>query len=293
MLDNTKASRPYGDPTPAPLAPARRFTAARRAQSVFAVIAALVVGFGANKAGLFTAEAPAPQRTLAAAMLTAPASRIAPEALNAAPAALPPSVAEPVVAAPARDAAPASVPARTVSVEAPAAPAALRAVATDTDESGAFFQDGMASYYGRELAGRRTASGERFNPNDLTAAHRTLPLGTRIRVTNPANGDAVVVRVNDRGPFHGNRVLDLSHQAARVIGIAQRGTGRILIEVLGRVRGARKAAREDAPRAVPSAPEPEAAAPAAEPATPESLAPVAPSIEPMPAPVLPDSTGGR
>ena len=69
---------------------------------------------------------------------------------------------------------------------------------------------GTASYYGRELAGNRTASGERFNPNGLTAAHRTLPLGTRLRVTNVANGRSVIVRVNDRGPFVGKRLIDVS-----------------------------------------------------------------------------------
>jgi rare lipoprotein A len=86
---------------------------------------------------------------------------------------------------------------------------------------------GIASYYGNELAGHRTASGERFNPSLMTAAHRTLPLGTMLRVTNPANGKSVVVRVNDRGPFHGNRILDLSKGAASQIGLIARGSGRV------------------------------------------------------------------
>lgn len=84
---------------------------------------------------------------------------------------------------------------------------------------------GMASYYGRELAGNRTASGERFNPAALTAAHRTLPLGSKVRVTNPRTGDSVIVRINDRGPFHGNRLIDLSEAAARQIGIRAAGSG--------------------------------------------------------------------
>ncbi len=86
---------------------------------------------------------------------------------------------------------------------------------------------GMASYYGAELAGRRTASGERFNPEELTAAHRTLPFGTKLRVTNPRTGQFVVVRVNDRGPFHGNRLIDLSREAAERIGIVRAGAGRV------------------------------------------------------------------
>lgn len=92
--------------------------------------------------------------------------------------------------------------------------------------------EGPASYYGNELAGRPTASGERFDPGRLTAAHRTLPFGTRLRVTNLRNGQSVVVRVNDRGPFSGNRVLDLSQEAARQIGMLRQGTARVRMEVL-------------------------------------------------------------
>ncbi|ACA15269.1 rare lipoprotein A [Methylobacterium sp. 4-46] len=77
-------------------------------------------------------------------------------------------------------------------------------------------QSGRASWYG---SGQRTASGERFNPNGLTAAHRSLPFGTRVRVTNTANGRSVVVRINDRGPFAGGRIIDLSRGSARAIGM--------------------------------------------------------------------------
>ena len=90
---------------------------------------------------------------------------------------------------------------------------------------------GIASYYGRELAGNRTASGERFNPSALTAAHRTLPLGSKVRVTNPRTGDSVIVRINDRGPFHGKRLIDLSEAAARQIGIRAAGSGSVDLAV--------------------------------------------------------------
>jgi len=76
-----------------------------------------------------------------------------------------------------------------------------------------------ATWYGHELAGNRTASGERFNPNGLTAAHRSLPFGTCLRVSNPNTGRSVAVRVNDRGPFTKGVSLDLSYGAARAIGM--------------------------------------------------------------------------
>ncbi|HYG46629.1 MAG TPA: septal ring lytic transglycosylase RlpA family protein [Allosphingosinicella sp.] len=91
---------------------------------------------------------------------------------------------------------------------------------------------GTASYYGRELAGNRTASGERFNPNGLTAAHRTLPLGTKLRVTNVANGRSVIVRVNDRGPFVGKRLIDVSLGAAREIEMVRSGTAQVRLELV-------------------------------------------------------------
>ena len=92
--------------------------------------------------------------------------------------------------------------------------------------------EGRASYYGAELAGRPTASGERFDPGEMTAAHPSLPFGTRLRVTNLRNGKSVVVRINDRGPFGHGRVLDLSYAAAEVIGMIRRGTARVKMEVL-------------------------------------------------------------
>lgn len=87
-----------------------------------------------------------------------------------------------------------------------------------------------ATYYGHELAGRRTASGETFNPNALTAAHRTLPFGTRVRVTNSRNNRSVIVRINDRGPFGNGASIDLSLGAARAIGMSS--TADVRIEVI-------------------------------------------------------------
>ena len=91
---------------------------------------------------------------------------------------------------------------------------------------------GIASYYGRKFHGRRTASGERFDMNAMTAAHRSLPFGTKVRVTNASNGRSVVVRINDRGPFTRGRTIDLSHSAAEQIGMISRGHGQVELEIL-------------------------------------------------------------
>ncbi|MFQ5671236.1 MAG: septal ring lytic transglycosylase RlpA family protein [Acidobacteriota bacterium] len=93
-------------------------------------------------------------------------------------------------------------------------------------------QVGIASWYGRPFHGRLTASGERFNMHDLTAAHRTLPFHTRVRVTNLDNGKQVVVRINDRGPFRKGRIIDLSMAAARKIAMLGPGLARVRLEVL-------------------------------------------------------------
>jgi rare lipoprotein A len=91
---------------------------------------------------------------------------------------------------------------------------------------------GVASYYAAEHDGRRTASGEVFDMRAMTAAHRTLPFGTRVRVTNLENGRHAVVRINDRGPFGKGRILDVSYAAARALGFVGRGTARVRVEVL-------------------------------------------------------------
>ena len=91
---------------------------------------------------------------------------------------------------------------------------------------------GMASWYGPGFHGRRSASGEVFNQNELTAAHRTLPFGTQVRVTNLRNNRQVTVRINDRGPFSHGRIIDLSAAAAQAIGLRASGVGQVRIEVL-------------------------------------------------------------
>ena len=91
---------------------------------------------------------------------------------------------------------------------------------------------GRASWYGPGFHGKRTANGERFNQNALTAAHRSLPFGTKVKVTNVRNGRSVIVRINDRGPFHGGRIIDLSRAAARILGIG--GTAPVILQILGR-----------------------------------------------------------
>lgn len=91
---------------------------------------------------------------------------------------------------------------------------------------------GIASYYGKRFHGRTTANGERFNMRALTAAHKTLPFGTKVRVTNPRNGRSVVVRINDRGPYAGGRAIDLSRAAAEEIGLIRAGHGKVELEVV-------------------------------------------------------------
>ena len=85
-------------------------------------------------------------------------------------------------------------------------------------------QSGPASWYGPGFHGRKTASGETFNTNDLTAAHRTLPFGTKVKVVNKKTGKSVVVRINDRGPYAHGRVIDLSKASAQAIGISGVGS---------------------------------------------------------------------
>jgi rare lipoprotein A (peptidoglycan hydrolase) len=112
-----------------------------------------------------------------------------------------------------------------VSVRKPQAPDAERTAAVRSAQSG------MASYYGNE-SGSQTASGARFVASAMTAAHRTLPFGTKVRVTNKANGRSVVVTINDRGPFVRGRIIDLSTGAAGVIGMMGAGVAPVTVEVL-------------------------------------------------------------
>jgi rare lipoprotein A len=94
-------------------------------------------------------------------------------------------------------------------------------------------QTGTASWYGGKFHGRKTASGERFNKHDMTAAHRRLPFGTKVRVTNARNGRAVIVRINDRGPYAKKRVIDVSRAAAEKLGMVNAGTAPVHVEVVG------------------------------------------------------------
>ena len=101
----------------------------------------------------------------------------------------------------------------------------------DIDPRG-YDQTGTASYYGARHHGKRTASGEPFNQHGLTAAHRSLPFGTRVLVTNMANQRSVVVRINDRGPHTRGRLIDLSRAAAEKIGMLRSGTARVRVQGL-------------------------------------------------------------
>lgn len=92
--------------------------------------------------------------------------------------------------------------------------------------------NGQASWYGPGFFGNRTANGEVLRPGTLTAAHRSLPFGTKVRVTNLWNGRTAVVRINDRGPFHGSRIIDLAHGAAQQLGVVASGVAQVKLEVL-------------------------------------------------------------
>ena len=95
-----------------------------------------------------------------------------------------------------------------------------------------FYQKGMASWYGREFHGRTTASGEKFDMNALTAAHKTLPFGTVVEVRNLENGKSVKLKINDRGPYRGNRIIDVSFEAAKELNMLKAGEAKVGINVL-------------------------------------------------------------
>ena len=95
-----------------------------------------------------------------------------------------------------------------------------------------YAEEGIASWYGPQFHGKRTSSGEVFDMNGMTAAHKTLPLGTYVKVTRLDNGRWIIVRINDRGPFVGDRVIDLSRRAAEELGMLPKGTARVRIEAL-------------------------------------------------------------
>ena len=99
-------------------------------------------------------------------------------------------------------------------------------------EDYSYDETGIASWYGEDFHGERTANGEIYNMDELTAAHKTLPLPSLARVTNLENGHSIVVRVNDRGPFSGARIIDLSKRAADLLGFRQKGTAKVRVQVL-------------------------------------------------------------
>ena len=115
---------------------------------------------------------------------------------------------------------------------APTTEAVPPAEAPATEPDGVLLGRGLASWYGPNLHGRRTASGERFDRYEFTAAHRTLPFGARVCVRSVLTGKAVVVRINDRGPFGPGRVIDLSQAAAKLLGITARGYDSVVLREL-------------------------------------------------------------
>jgi rare lipoprotein A len=105
-----------------------------------------------------------------------------------------------------------------------------------------YTEQGHASWYGKEFAGRQTANGETFSPNEMTAAHRKLPLGTKVMVENPATGEKAEVKINDRGPYADpkRRIIDLSRAAAHSVGLVERGVGPVKLTVTEPASSARK-----------------------------------------------------
>ncbi|MGM0444443.1 MAG: septal ring lytic transglycosylase RlpA family protein [Fibrobacterota bacterium] len=103
---------------------------------------------------------------------------------------------------------------------------------TDSPAENSRVLRGHASWYGRKFHGRTTANGEKYNMRDMTAAHKTLPFGTIVEVTDPSTGRSVKVRINDRGPFVKGRIIDLSRKAADRLGIRERGTAPVEVRIL-------------------------------------------------------------
>jgi rare lipoprotein A len=116
--------------------------------------------------------------------------------------------------------------------ETPADAAAAAPGAPEEGGYGHLFQEGVASYYAHEFNGRKTANGETFDMNDLTAAHQTLAFNTKVRVENQLNGKAVIVRINDRGPFKKDRIIDLSLSAARRIELIGPGSAPVKLYIV-------------------------------------------------------------
>jgi len=122
-----------------------------------------------------------------------------------------------------------------VAIQASALETGLNPLSDDAqiaEDAGETIGAGLASWYGKEFKGRRTASGEKFDPTELTAAHPSLPFGSLVRVTNTKTGQNVVVRINDRGPYTHKRLIDVSQAAARELGLIGPGSGHVSIALL-------------------------------------------------------------
>lgn len=140
-----------------------------------------------------------------------------------------------------------------------------------------FKEEGIASWYGRDFHGKATASGEPYDMYSMTAAHKVLPLGTQVRVTNKRNGRSIVVYVNDRGPFIDDRVIDLSHTGAKKLGMLGPGTAHVVVEHVASANDSPPPLPAPAPY-VPPAPQP---------------APAAPRPVPEPGPMVAYNSGGQ
>jgi rare lipoprotein A len=110
-----------------------------------------------------------------------------------------------------------------------------------------YTERGLASHYGKEFQGKKTASGERFSPNDMTAAHRKLPLGTKVMVENVETGEKIEVKITDRGPYadQKRRIIDLSKAAANSIGLVEQGVGRVRVTVTEKPAAAQKSSPDE------------------------------------------------
>jgi rare lipoprotein A (peptidoglycan hydrolase) len=185
-----------------------------------------------------------------------------------------------------------------VAAKAPTAKAKAKAVVREAKRAskanGDHAQVGVASWYGKQFARQKTANGEKFSPNMPTAAHRTLPLGTHVKVTNLATGQSTTVRVNDRGPYEGGRVIDLSQSAAKDIGMKHDGVAPVKIEVVGhdtsessaannaQVKQEAAAPKTDTPTQTASAASAPSAPPTTEAGPPPQPGPAAPAAQPKP-----------
>ena len=158
-----------------------------------------------------------------------------------------------------------------------------------------YAETGIASWYGNEFAGKPTANGEIFDPNELSAAHRTLPLPSIVRVTNLENGRAIALRINDRGPYAHGRIIDLSRRAAQLLGFHVKGTAKVRVEIMEEesralaAAGGRTAPGEGKPQAAPAATVVAEALPGSVPA-PAGTAPVLPKPAPVSAVALAGTT---